>query len=62
VMAKAANVGHAAYADRATVEMQLGDQTPSYIAGWVEHAHKELDALEPADADVVIPGQDELPL
>jgi hypothetical protein len=52
VIARAVELGHAALADRATVEMTLGEQPPSKVVAWVRAANKELDAL-PQDAEVV---------
>lgn len=52
VIARAAELGHAALADRGTVEMQLGDQPPERVAAWIKAARAELDAMPP-DAAVV---------
>lgn len=52
VISRAAELGHAALADRGSIEMLLGNQPPGKVAEWVKAAHRELDAL-PADAVVV---------
>lgn len=52
VIARATDLGHAGLADRATVEMQLGDQPPAKVVEWVKAANRELDAI-PVDAEVV---------
>lgn len=52
VLARAADLGHAALTDRATIEMLLGDQPPAKVVEWVRAANRELDAL-PQDAEVV---------
>lgn len=54
VIARANDLGHAALADRATVEMTLGDQPPAKVVAWVKAANRELDAI-PQDAEVVEP-------
>lgn len=53
VIARATDLGHAALSNRATIEMQLGDQPPAYVVSWVKAAKAELDAIPP-DAEVVI--------
>lgn len=52
IIARADDLGHAALADRATIELTLGDQPPSKVAEWVRAAKAELDAIPP-DAEVV---------
>jgi hypothetical protein len=52
IITRATDLGHAALADRATIEMTLGDQPPSKVAEWVKAAKAELDAIPP-DAEVV---------
>lgn len=54
IMARAATLGHASLADRATVEMILDGQPPEYVAGWVAKSTAELDDIPP-DAVVVEP-------
>jgi hypothetical protein len=54
VLARAAEAGHAALADRATAEMVLSGQPPEVVERWVTEATKALDEIEPvADAEVV---------
>lgn len=52
VIRRAADLGHAALSDRATIEMVLGDQPPAKVQEWVKAAAVELDAI-PVDAEVV---------
>ncbi len=52
VIARATELGHAALADRATVEMTLGDQPPAKVVAWVKAANRELDDI-PKDAEVI---------
>ncbi len=52
VIARATDLGHAALADRATIEITLGDQPPSKVVEWVKAANRELDEI-PADAEIV---------
>ncbi len=46
VIARATDLGHDALADRATIEMVLGDQPPAKVVEWVKAGHAELDRLE----------------
>ncbi len=52
VIARAEALGHAGLADRATVELTLGDQPPARVVEWVRAANRELDEI-PVDAEVV---------
>lgn len=52
VIGRAVELGHAGLADRATIEMTLGDQPPAKVAEWVKAANTELDEI-PVDAEVV---------
>ncbi len=52
IIGRAADLGHAALADRGTIEMLLGDQPPAKVAEWVKAARRELDAI-PAEAEVI---------
>ena len=52
VLARAAELGHAALADRGSVEMQLGNQPPGKVVAWVQAANRELDEI-PVDAEIV---------
>lgn len=54
ILARAAALGHAALADRATAEMLLAGQPEEKIRAWVADANRELDAI-PQDAEVVEP-------
>lgn len=59
IIARATELGHAALADRASIEMTLGNQSPSTVVAWVQAAKRELDAV-PTDAEVVdVPGPEE---
>lgn len=53
VIARATEIGYAAYADRASIEVALGDQPPQFVEAWVKDAHKALDGFEAPDAEVV---------
>lgn len=56
VLARAAELGHEAIADRATAEIALGYRSPEVTVKWVEEKTAELDEFEasqPADAEVV---------
>jgi hypothetical protein len=63
VIARAEQLGHAGYADRATVEVALGNRAPGVVNDWVRQAHHDLNVfeeqqqVEPVDAEVVIEGQ-----
>lgn len=50
VLKRAAELGHAGLADRATAEVELEGQPEDFIADWVECANVELDAI-PVDGD-----------
>ncbi len=52
VIARATALGHDALADRATIEMVLGDQPPAKVVEWVKAGHAELDRLEHGDEEV----------
>lgn len=53
VIARATEIGYAAYADRASIEVALGDQPPQFVEAWVKDAHKALDGFEAPEAEVV---------
>lgn len=53
VIARATELGYAAYTDRASIEVALGDQPPQFVEAWVKDAHKALDGFEAPDAEVV---------
>lgn len=58
VLERAAGLGHAGLADRATAEIALGNRSPAVAAEWVARATVTLDEFEaalPPDADVVEP-------
>jgi hypothetical protein len=46
LMALASELGHAAYADRASIEMIVGGQSGEFVDQWVANAHDDLDQLE----------------
>lgn len=52
VIARATTLGHAGLSDRASIEVQLGDQPPGFVAKWVGKANATLDDM-PQDAEVV---------
>lgn len=60
VLARAAELGHAGLADRASAEMHLGGQSSTKVAQWVLAASAELDAMPP-DAEVVDPEPEAAP-
>lgn len=51
VMKRAADLGHSSLADRASVEVVIGEQPPERVAEWVAEATAELDAMEVLIAD-----------
>lgn len=53
VIARATEIGYAAYTDRASIECMLGDQPPQFVEAWVKDAHKALDGFEAPEAEVV---------
>jgi hypothetical protein len=46
---------HPWLADRASVEVKLGGQSPQYVDEFVQWANRELEAVDVSDADVVEP-------
>jgi hypothetical protein len=46
ILIRARELGHAGLADRATVEMTLGRQSPTFVRNWVQGARRELDRAE----------------
>lgn len=46
VIRRATEIGHGGYADRGAVEMEVGEQPPSFVENWVVAANAELDAME----------------
>jgi hypothetical protein len=65
VLQRAAELGHAGLAERATVEMTLGGQPPGKVVEWVAIAKRELDELEAStvagEAEEVVDGEPEAP-
>jgi hypothetical protein len=61
ILSRAAKLGHAGIADRATAEMTLREQSPGWVDQWCANATRVLDEMEsrePADAVVVEPGDE----
>lgn len=54
IIARATQLGHAGLSDRATVEVQLGDQTPEFIEKWVRSSQAALDQIEEARRMVAV--------
>jgi muconolactone delta-isomerase len=59
---RAKKLEHANLSDVGTVQMQLGMKTPNDIDAWLRQANKELDEIEPPDADVVEEHEPERPI
>jgi hypothetical protein len=56
ILKRAADLGHAGIADRATAEMTLMGQSPAWVEDWCTNAKRALDEMEAAqvtDAEVV---------
>lgn len=46
IIARATELGHAGLSDRASIEVQLGDQPPAFVAGWLKQANALLGTVE----------------
>lgn len=52
VIARATELGHVGYSDRAAIELALGSRSPQVVNDWVAQAHSALNGLEPPQEKV----------